>query len=433
MGVLVEFEVHPEAAKRFDERAFLLLQKIETKRVLPDSLQPRKAEFVAPVPVYTSLISVEGDELSWYVTIDGIEYGFSGVAYVELVTLAEDVQRTSALREVLSVTFTLDMLKQWMEKGVGDQPDPSATKYILSRLGNAVRSYTVWLPLRSVRIEGSVQFGPVQVATLDRNTIKHWFGWTEEQYEAYRDTGAAPLPMTPQSVEGRACAKTSVRAELSKAIEVGIERAQTAAACLRMMSAGVMFARAVTPCSIFAVGPSAIFDCYVTEDGRMAGGKGESLEDAWIISAAQLAKMKTHFDSLDALLKRGRESSFNDVVIRCVEQFSRAALTREPEDKLVYACSALDSLFLRNPNEAVGQAVCDRIAFLIGHHGSERRQIAGTVKKGYSLRGKYVHHLMAFEETISCNQFLRVGLAAAKCRRTVSIVCDEGAFSGVAR
>jgi hypothetical protein len=69
---------------------------------------------------------------------------------------------------------------------------------------------------------------------------------------------------------------------------------------------------------------------------------------------------------------------------------------------------ALETLLLRDTNEAVQDNVATRVAFLIGKNVDERRSIIADFKVGYSLRSGFVHHGSLIDEAEKAEKFLAI-------------------------
>jgi hydroxypyruvate isomerase len=74
-------------------------------------------------------------------------------------------------------------------------------------------------------------------------------------------------------------------------------------------------------------------------------------------------------------------------------------------DRLIYAMSAVEHLFLHDENEPIQQGVGNRMAFLIKKEPDARKQVVSSFKCAYGLRSRQVHHLAGVENEVALQDF----------------------------
>lgn len=95
---------------------------------------------------------------------------------------------------------------------------------------------------------------------------------------------------------------------------------------------------------------------------------------------------------LDDLLKKDSLTDFQEKLIEALLIYSKAALSKDLSDRLLYTTVALETLFLRDNNEIIQDNLSLRMALMSPVSVGERRKIVQNVKTVYGLRSKLVHH-----------------------------------------
>jgi hypothetical protein len=117
--------------------------------------------------------------------------------------------------------------------------------------------------------------------------------------------------------------------------------------------------------------------------------------------------MELGLDALCRLAAKESPTDFEQTVTEALLLYSQSSVAGEVAEKLVLVFVALESLLLRDQNEAIQQNVGERMAFILGSASGERRRIAGLVRKAYRHRSEYIHHGNRPTEMEDIRQFFR--------------------------
>jgi hypothetical protein len=223
-------QIHPEAAKRFDELANKLLAKIAPA----PEFAPAGGEFrpdifpVAHIPAQDiigevveihSVVDGSGEEVGRFFQKTNPKVGLVGEGFRALTDLAREIQRTEPLRDTTSSSFIRDTAFEWLEGRYKSTRDDSFSEYVLKKAEQEIKDFDIWIPLHRTYLESSLSMGPVVFRTVTREMMD------EAQAKIPQpdpETAAAvqlAFARDRSAVQGCAAAATKVRAERGKAVE----------------------------------------------------------------------------------------------------------------------------------------------------------------------------------------------------------------------
>jgi hypothetical protein len=176
----VKIELHPDAAKNFDEKGIELLSDvrpyIERPRVAPDQPHGNQNNIGQPAsrkgfssevfisqtftakdiigPMRFGLIDgATGKAVAAFFLYDGVKKGLEGEAYKKLVKLSESIQKTKELNEHVSIEFLNNKIFSWVEQAYKRNTDLYLTKYVLEGCAEAIKEIEIWIPVALLHIE----------------------------------------------------------------------------------------------------------------------------------------------------------------------------------------------------------------------------------------------------------------------------------------
>lgn len=108
--------------------------------------------------------------------------------------------------------------------------------------------------------------------------------------------------------------------------------------------------------------------------------------DAADIAAAPLAELLTHLAGDPA------PTQFKSVLLAAIRLFARGVAQPEPEDRLVHAMVALETLLLKNSSGQIKTTLQRRCSVALSRYGSDREKVVDILGRAYKLRSNYLHH-----------------------------------------
>lgn len=395
---------HPDAARNFAEKGTRLRGELHpteptatggpplfaTDVHVAATLGPDEIESFGPM----GQMDYRGVETSRFVPVGDRHLGFAGEDFKAVVSLAEAMQRTSNLREKVSLNAVTDAVVRWLvdPEGVGDDNLPA---FVLRTTEALVEERTILVPIHHLSLDEPFQVGRVQLRPISREVLTEWFREAASRWDE-------PIDLTPaenrwrQRMQGWASAALVIEAERERADEAATWEADRAICALRMFHPAMFDPR---------------FRCHTTilgwENVRrthrvyLRGEKFETIRDEmeippplpWHLDVAEVTRLQgIGLSSLSDLFNEDRPTPFQSKLIEAVVMYSRSALRPDTSERLLYSIVALETMLLRDASEAIQQNVAERVAFIATKSPERRLQIVHDVKEAYGLRSAFVHH-----------------------------------------
>jgi Apea-like HEPN len=400
-------QIHPEAARRFDELGNQLLAKLAPEQQLvrahtqqgfrPD-IHPvfniPEEDIVGGVQVKKLFFNGAGEEVGRLFEHEGHWIGVVGEDFKALVHLAERLHQSEPLRDVTSITFIHETAFDWMEGKYKNGRSESLTEFVVKRTEEEIKDFEIWVPLHRTYIESSIQMGRVTLRTITRAMMDEAQSRmpvsSPKEAEAFRLVFARDR----SAVQGCAAASIKIRAEKTKAVEVAREQAEAAAAFLRFLSPANWTPKLRSYCA--PLGSENVrrrTELFLQGDSILTYSRGVlDSGDAWALSNSDLASFPGLANQLSELAAEPSKTPFRQNLYDALLIYSRNSVAIEPADKLIFILVAVESMLLRNSNEPIGQNIGERMAFLIGNSLETRKAVVANVDEVYRLRSSFLHH-----------------------------------------
>src|ERR687898_773597 len=161
-------ELHPDAAKNFNDKARTLQDMVgPMTEALPSELPTHIARPGAPAHVVsesepfdftiTGLQDQLGRTTARSFEHQGRRFGLEGDRYKELARLSEGLQRTNALRKVVSTKRVEDRILDWMKEQHTGGGTPELADFIAERWEEDVKAHEIWFPVARLSLENSTE------------------------------------------------------------------------------------------------------------------------------------------------------------------------------------------------------------------------------------------------------------------------------------
>ncbi len=398
-------ELHPNAAKRFDELGNDLLNRVvacdaaESPRsgVRPD-LYPTvniPEEYIAELRVTRSIVNGMQQEVGRLFELGKGKFGLIHDGYKALMELAEQIQTNSAFRDSTTVEFVREVIFDWVIRSHPKSHGASLSAFLLQEAGEKIKDYEIWIPIHQFYVERPLSVGAIAVRTITGEMMDAWQAKAIVREPGDEVVIQEHFSRTRSRLQGCAAACVTVRAEKGKALEVARFRAGRVAAFLRFFSPANWTPKLRSYCvplgsenvvqtaELFVEGGSIVNYERGILDGRQPG---------WLLANSVLEQFPGLLEQLSRLLLAGKRTSYQETLCDALLLYSRNSVAVEPSDKLVYILVALESILLRNDTEPITKSLGERMAFLIGKDIESRKAILANVAEAYRLRSAFVHH-----------------------------------------
>ncbi len=399
-------EFYPDARRRFDERGEILVsQEPSEAPITPDT--PRSFVPDLPIsgnftdadisgPIKRTSFDADGFEIGRYAATPDGAVSFETTQHSELLDLARGIQRTQPMRNAVGIQSLIDWIVDWALERRLERINEPLTNYLTRRKQDAVGQYRIVVPLHEPFIEipfrlGTTHFQPLTVEELDS-----WFQVPVNMPAETRAAAAERLGKQRRMLQARTGVIVELEAEREFAEEMAWNRAELAAATIRVVSKGMFFPKARTNCVPLGLAVSERQQFIVHLNGEFVGWSEFVLDPeslgGWWLDRGMIEQDIGYWNEIARVLDTDAPTDFEQDVSRAFLLYSRVALTRDVPEKLVHLFAALESLLLRSESEPIQAAISERLAFVVGQDASQRAEVARLLKRVYGLRSRFVHH-----------------------------------------
>lgn len=419
-----QLELHPEAEANFDSRAQDLLDELAPKEndgresarssIPPEAYVSRTITGADIERIETGEVDFAGRRISHFFSEESVGLvGLEGAAYERLQRLSEAFQRAPSIRPYLSERFVTASIFKWLKKSYRGEQDRPMTQFLLTQGRSAVREVEAWIPIPTLSTKVSFQIGHTIFRSITANVMDEWLAEVGSQAEVPPERADEYKKSLRKKVQGLAAGTVSIVAEPIRACEIALKEVEKSTSVLRLFSPGVLHPYGRSFWSPFAFINETGYDVFLVLGGRLQARHAE-------LPLADLASRAPTFDHellrnlgllgidrLHQLLLKKALSSFEEDLLNATLQYSRAALTADPSEKLLYIVSSLESILTRGSEEAgIGKALEERLAMLARVSVAERKDLISRVRRVYKLRSKFVHRALPVEDYRIMSSFM---------------------------
>lgn len=404
--------LHPDAQNNFNEKAASLISCLKT---IPPS-PSQKTSFSPDVHVKHHITDKDiigdismgavdwlGNPVAFYFKEGTNRIGIEGEDYKQLLKVAEGLFKIKDIKETVSEKTIQKILCSWIKEKCFNTDFATFTDYLLSEISDIVEEVTAWCPISNLCTQASFRIGKVIFEPITKQIIDKWEQEWMAKDDDNKDAVKKMIDKEYRRFQGYTAATLKIKAEKERANEILIEETSKALSFLRIFTFSASNPRAKSICGIW--GSAHIDKAYVlylkndnefngSSDGIMGAPPRPDVFDQQMIKEAFQAGLAT----IDRLLNSNSLSAFSTDVLDALLLYSRATLSDDAADKLVYILVALESILLKDSNEPIQQNLSERMAFLIGRSVTHRKEIIQTTKNVYGLRSSFIHHGASISE-----------------------------------
>ena len=176
-------ELHPDAAKNFDEKARVLLAAVAPESPQGPSEPP--TDLFRPGGHVVATFGEEdygefkiagkndrlGRTTARYFEHKGERFGFEDEKYEALARLSEIVQKTKAFRDLVSTRWVEDRVLDWIRAKYAGKAVPMLGEYLAERCEEDVQLHELWFPVSRLSVENDLRFGNLIFKTITEEII----------------------------------------------------------------------------------------------------------------------------------------------------------------------------------------------------------------------------------------------------------------------
>lgn len=411
--------LHDKAAEAIDAKAIGLLNFGTSKPFqnrAPDPFPTRqemetitaKDIIGEPKLAYTD---ITGRTIARYFARDGHEIGLFDEGYKTLRRLVEQILKTKPFNEGFSPEFLEEKIFEWWMKSYGENSPPSLSEHLVAEASEVFGEHHLMIPIAALEIQKPFRIGDVRVAPVDKQMLIN----RAKAMKQHNPNEAEIIDKTTSKFVREWGHYTGVYVQVVG--EIGFakshakRRAFQIAEMFRFMSPAALTWNVAYPCYPHGCHHNRTMTTTTISDG-MIGSISRGLLDSgmfiWRVTSAEFDRdVKAGFAHFVPFFQEGTLTPFQERVARAISAFSEGVGSHNVNDRLKYAMSSLEHLFLRNEQEPIQSSVGDRIAFLVEKDPEKRREIVSNFKKSYAIRSKQVHHLSTVDDEETLSVFFR--------------------------
>ena len=412
-------QLHENARTRFDELGRGLLDSVTT--FLAPPTQPR-SNFSPNIFTPTRLTDADivGDvHLGWEDSAGkqvgialaqkgGLRTGLVGPAYEKLEALALSMRKVEPFKSTASIEFLRGQIFEWIKSRHRGHGSAGCVTHVLQALRTGVAQHRLLFPVSELHVQSPLTLGLVTVATFP----EHIFEELESKQPDGPSAGAhAELCRSMRrDFQGLAVAETTVFGEPIRAQAIAADRVELAVGLLRFFTPPGVTSRVAR----WGYAPRRTDRVFITDESGKFSSTAAAIVDrpgTMVLSDNLRAiLLDVGLAEVCAILARDSRTDFEEALLKGMVTFGRAALTPDPEEKMVWYCAGLESILLKDGSEPILHNLGERLAMFSYDTVDERTAALKDIKKAYSLRSRFLHHGVDITEGEIVAGFARHGL-----------------------
>lgn len=416
---------HPEAAQNINNKAIDLLSKVR-QFPAPKAKTPAFPSNKIPTAVLTDadvlgepilgLSDPYGRTVAKFWCAEGKLVGFGEKELSAVVDVVESLQRISKVRAILSQNFLEEKVFLWCQARVQDGLILTFADFLVEQALKVVARRTVWIPISSLEVEHEFPIGRVHVRPITAQMLD---GLEESSLKSLKYRREL-FGNVRRRMQGHAAIVVEVEAEPIRTFEVAVDRAEAAIGLLRLFSPAAFDVGLLCLCAPLGTEHFPVARAILIKDGEMDSERSIATVKSvhhWRLDAQLIDQFrKIGLDETAALLELKEPSPFQKAVLESHLRYSRSTMLDNLGDKLVYVLTSMESLYLKDGSEQIGQNLAERLAFATAK-GKDRIDVVRNVKAIYKMRSEYLHHGVTIGEKNQLNAFLSTAYSALETSR----------------
>lgn len=418
----MKLTLHPDAMTNFNAKAELLLNKLT---IINLSSMSSKVHPFEPDHVISSTITekeiigdiiisstdLAGNENGRFFAQNKSRIGLTRDSYQDLLRLSENMQRTSQLSPFVSVSFLKNEIFNWMKDKYLGITHLSMIDYVLNRCDQELKPLEIWIPIAEMSLQSDLNIGNIVIKTITKDVLDRWIDQWGEDANNREQEKKDFLERYQKKLQGFSAATIKLNAEPGLAFEIAVNESERALSILRIFSPAMVHPSLNS--YITLLGKEHIESyIYFTVNNMKLLSRVEGLIDKSGIGSElnneTIAWIKANgLDQLSEILARSPQTKFEEEVLESIFIYSRCPLARDVSDKLIYILVAIESILLKDENEAIKENIGRRMGYLIGNTVEQRKNVIDNITKTYRMRSKFIHHGQRIEDMDTLLIFMR--------------------------
>jgi hypothetical protein len=361
-------------------------------------------------PIECSQIDVLGKLLGFEIHRDNIHEFLPTDAAEKLERIADKVARRHELKRYCDINYVRKHLVGWVRRCRLQEPASiSWIDDLQGYLKNDICDQTILCPLDGIQIDGSFKLGQVTFHFFTKSDIDAKLDLLPEG----EDSGIKEFRKKfRKRYQGRVYTKYQCKAEKDYAQKLAFYHTDKALEILMLFNPAAFEIRAhCFLCRLGNITPPTYHAFHVQSNDSILLREGVEFpygpSYSFLINRQIFDCIKNSgFRIAVQLLCKVTLTDLEQRSLEAISHFAHGVLSILPQDRLLHALVAVESLLLRDSNEPVKSNLGYRVALLSTSKLEDRKKAKQDFLKGYSLRSQFVHHGAKLDDIQTANRVL---------------------------
>ena len=268
---------------------------------------------------------------------------------------------------------------------------------LFNKLNKVIQEYKIAIPISSLSIEKPFNIGNIEFDFLREDIFDEYEERALESVKDEKDVNKIKQGIINirRNYQGKVCAYSILTAEKNKAIEIAKIEAENSLTILNFFSPPAFipeFSNYIGRMGQIMIPESHIF---IFEDvlPEIRSSFDEQKTQNWHITEQEIARLHAqNIDDFINMISNDNKTELEILCFRSIKYFTKAISSTDYQDRLVQLITSIELLLLKDGNEAIGDNVGRRLAFLNETSVESKLSTIKILKTAYKLRGTYLHH-----------------------------------------
>ncbi len=420
-------QLHEDARQSFEDQARRLLGHVVRFRDSRDRPKPAYSPDVFTAGPITAADIVGDPQLTLHwedpdgkptgiavAEVGGLRRGLLGVGYADFETLVSAMARKRPFQSMASNQFLRDRLFAWVLERDRGQSSTAWIDFVLHALGAAAAEHRLLFPVSDLHVESPLVLGLVTLLTFPENIF--------EAFESRQPEGASSVEHVElcrsmrRDFQGSAVAETCVFGEPVKAQEIAAKRVELVVGVLRFFAPSHIVPGVTSRIARWGHAPArsdrVFFADLSGEFLRLSTQIVEQPAPLTLSDETRVMLLESGLAEVRDILTRDDDdrTDLETVLLGGMVTFGHAALNLDSRDRMIWYCAGLESVLIRNSSESIVRNLAERLAIFAYDTLDDRIVALKDIKRGYSLRSRFVHHGKEIAEEREVTKFARHGV-----------------------
>jgi hypothetical protein len=329
-----------------------------------------------------------------YIEIRGEKIGLIGDGINLYIELSNNISLYNDFRDKISIETIQELIFDWLKSNYLSESSNLLINYLKDKLNEIIEEIEIFVPIYSLKIQNEFRLGNVVFKKLTEEIINHWMNEYLKNEGIDKHFIQNYYCKFKSEMSGLSVACIKLNAERQKAIEIAYKETEIALVVLRIFSDASINPNIRSYLTILGKQELLSLKCLIVKNNKLITPNEQALcrPNNWLIKKEEFEKFQLQgFQILDDLIRLKNPNEFQQVLLKSINLYSLALLSKDIEYKLVLIFASLESIFIKNNTTPIQNNLSQAFALLLTNDVNKRKEIIKNVKKAYEIRSRFVH------------------------------------------